>query len=600
MGKKTKGLRLSARHRRELLVESGISEDVVRARGYRTVTKESELAELGFKSYQRRVPGYLIPMYDQTGKVVNHQFKPDEPRKDKRGRPVKYETPAGTHIVVDCPPGAVEQLRDPSVRVVITEGVKKADAAVSAGHCAIALQGVDCWQRDYEPLAFWSQVPWKDREVVIIYDSDATTKDRVRNAREELADHLRDLGADVQTPDLPAGTDASGKRVKVGLDDYIVVGGTIPALLGEDQPVLDKHYEQALQRMRSSRRAAATIRQEEATAAFREPPSDRSLKEMLAKERVDLPYTLADLHPTGSNALITAQFKAGKTTLMLNLARSYADGDAFLGSFGMLAGPGNIAYWNYELTEAQFIDYVEHMGVDNPDRICPLNLRGHRLDLFSDHVFGWAVDWLQSHNCDALIVDPYGAAAMLTDENSNSEARAFLHRLDELKAAAGIRDLWMPAHTGRGEREEGQEHVRGATVVDDWADVRWTYTAQAANGEDGRIWYPRYLRAMGRGVEISEREVHYDKEDGGLFVAAFRSRAKARAEDGALAAVRAVAAEPGINSTALRQAMTGDTKVKNDGLKTALDKGWLTAETGAKGARLHYVTEAGQAAIGAL
>jgi hypothetical protein len=40
--------------------ESGISEEVIAARGYRTVTDHTDLSALGFSSRQLRVPGLLL------------------------------------------------------------------------------------------------------------------------------------------------------------------------------------------------------------------------------------------------------------------------------------------------------------------------------------------------------------------------------------------------------------------------------------------------------------------------------------------------------------------------------------------------------------
>ncbi len=47
---------LSDKHRKMLREESGISDEVIAARGYRTVTDEKELIPLGFSTVQRRTP----------------------------------------------------------------------------------------------------------------------------------------------------------------------------------------------------------------------------------------------------------------------------------------------------------------------------------------------------------------------------------------------------------------------------------------------------------------------------------------------------------------------------------------------------------------
>ena len=54
---------LSPAHHNTLREGSGISEEVIEARGYRTITTVDELEALGFSTAQRRVPGLLLPVY---------------------------------------------------------------------------------------------------------------------------------------------------------------------------------------------------------------------------------------------------------------------------------------------------------------------------------------------------------------------------------------------------------------------------------------------------------------------------------------------------------------------------------------------------------
>ena len=81
-----------------LFEESGIGAHVVVRRGYRTITSKAELERLGFGRAQRNVPVLLIPMYGPDGEIVLYQSRPDQPRIDKRGKPVQYETPSGASM----------------------------------------------------------------------------------------------------------------------------------------------------------------------------------------------------------------------------------------------------------------------------------------------------------------------------------------------------------------------------------------------------------------------------------------------------------------------------------------------------------------------
>jgi AAA domain len=364
----------------------------------------------------------------------------------------------------------------------------------------------------------------------------------------------------------------------------------------------DADFQKALSRARLNDRVKGHLAIERADAIFVVPPSDLSLVEMLAKEREPQKFTIDQLHPEGSNAVIAAQYKVGKTTLMMNLAKAYADGDKFLGNFAVNPGGGRVALFNYELTEDMILDhYLIPLGIENPDRVVVLNLRGMNFDLRSKSAFDWAVKWLRERGCDALIVDPFGAAARLQNENDNSEARNWLlGTLDPFKEAAGIRDVWMPAHTGRAEKEEGAEHVRGASSVDDWADVRWLYSKAKVADEDGQNIMRRFLSADGRGVDVSEREVQFDKEDHSLFVSDFRSRSQVRSEGSSIQAVRVVQATPGLKAGELQSAMKGDTAVIKAGIRTAVQKGWIAVTPGPNNSKFHSVTNAGFAAMGQL
>jgi hypothetical protein len=182
---------LAEHHEKMLIVESSIARDVAEARGYRTIEKKVELKTLGFADRQCNPPGLLIPIYSPTGEIVNYQFRPDQPRIDKDGKPVKYETPSGARMVLDVHPFAREMLGNPTMPLFITEGMKKGDALVSCDRCAVALLGVWNWRGRNDDggltaLAEWDYVALNDREVYIVFDSDVMLKPEVHKAMVRL------------------------------------------------------------------------------------------------------------------------------------------------------------------------------------------------------------------------------------------------------------------------------------------------------------------------------------------------------------------------------------------------------------------------------
>lgn len=209
---------------------SSIDPAVAVARGYRSVTSKSDLERLGFSAAQSLVPALLVPIHGVDGHVVLRQVKPDSPR-TINGKVVKYETPRNARMVLDVPPAARAQLGDLAVRLIITEGVKKADAAVSRGLCAVALLGVWNWRGTNTmggktALADWECIALEGREVLIVFDSDVTTKPAVQEALRRLVAFLEMRRAHVAVIQLPPGPYGA----KVGLDDYFAAGRTVEDL----------------------------------------------------------------------------------------------------------------------------------------------------------------------------------------------------------------------------------------------------------------------------------------------------------------------------------------------------------------------------------
>jgi hypothetical protein len=181
-------------HLRMLIQGSGISPEVVRARGYRTVEKKADLRRLGFADSQCNPPGLLLPVYSPLGQIANYQFRPDLPR-IKDGEPAKYENPFGSRTSLDVHPFSREKLADPSVPLCVTVGVKQGDALVSRGLCTVALLGAWNWRGTNErggkaALPEWEYMALNDRQVYIVFDSDATLNPQVHAALARLKTFL--------------------------------------------------------------------------------------------------------------------------------------------------------------------------------------------------------------------------------------------------------------------------------------------------------------------------------------------------------------------------------------------------------------------------
>jgi putative DNA primase/helicase len=222
--------RLAPQHA-ALLERSAITPEVVAARGYRTVTIATELRRLGFSGAQARVPALLVPVWTVHGEIGLYQNRPDSPRV-RDGKPLKYETPCGARMVLDVPPAAHAALGNPKLPLFVTEGVRKADAAVSVGLCCVALLGVWNWRGSNAhggkvALPDWESVALNGRAVYIVFDSDIAEKRAVRAALIRLKAFLESRGGAVRLVYLAPGAGGA----KVGLDDFLAAGGTVEQLL---------------------------------------------------------------------------------------------------------------------------------------------------------------------------------------------------------------------------------------------------------------------------------------------------------------------------------------------------------------------------------
>lgn len=214
------------------MAASCISPEIAAARGYRSIETKADLERKGFSRAQRNVPGLLIPVYNIFGECATYQYRPDEPRVNKDGKIIKYETPSGSRMVLDVPRLAQKWMGDPRRPLGITEGARKADAAVSVDLCCIALLGVWNWRGTNEQggkttLADWEQIALKGRDVYLAFDSDVATKREVYAALARLKAFLEQRGAHVKVIYLPS-CDGGGKQ---GLDDFLAAGHSLDDLL---------------------------------------------------------------------------------------------------------------------------------------------------------------------------------------------------------------------------------------------------------------------------------------------------------------------------------------------------------------------------------
>lgn len=350
----------------------------------------------------------------------------------------------------------------------------------------------------------------------------------------------------------------------------------------------------ALEREKHRRWAKQTVDAEVALAEFIEPPSAFTLADELAEPLEPLKYRVEDLHVQGGNVILSAVYKVGKTTLLLNLAHSLLSGKPFLGRFDVEPLAGRVAFWNYELSKRQFLDWCERAWFDSvATRMSVAHLRGYPLPIWTPVVEDYAVSWLASRETEVWVIDPLIAAANgVGSINDNDDMQTFLAAIDRIKRRAGVQDVVIAAHASdRYRSEEGQEHPLGASVLDGWPDTRWVFTKNAQE--------QRFFKAHGRDVDVPEGELHYDNATYRLRWASASGRRVVRDLAGLRAAVQAVAENEGSGTRAVRDAIKGPGVRGADRdrlLRRAESKGYVRVDrtAGQKGHR-HFLTDEGRA-----
>jgi len=285
------------------------------------------------------------------------------------------------------------------------------------------------------------------------------------------------------------------------------LGEASPVPLYDEQGLLKSPLEIEIEKQRIRKEAATILKEEEASKAYKEPLFIRDLAQELQMPEVALPWVIRDIFPQGANISITAQYKAGKTTLVNALAKALADGEKFLEYFQEPIHPRRIVIFNYEVSENQYRRWMKDVAIKHADHITLVHLRGERLPLISERVQRLVISILKDCDAQTWILDPFARAFVGSgDENSNSDVGVFLDTLDYIKKQANVENLILPMHTGRAQ-EHGIDRARGATRLDDWADVRWLLSKT----EEGR-----FFAADGRDVFLQQQALAFDEASRGL------------------------------------------------------------------------------------
>lgn len=273
-------------------------------------------------------------------------------------------------------------------------------------------------------------------------------------------------------------------------------------------PTMAAEYWDALNKLRVRDAAATTFKLEKIETAARQVRFGEFVEgEEFHTKRPDNPRWLMDrLVPYGGSVLLAGQYKAGKSTLMLNLIKSLTTGTRFLGTFDV-PEKLKVAYVDLELGWTLAWDWFDEIPGMDFSRIVyiPRVGQGAQLHMQSETVRSKWARRLRQSEVDVLIVDPLSPimSSIGIDENSAETVRPMLDAFDVLKVEANLKSVIVTHHTGH----QNTGRARGATAFMDWPAAFMSITKQ---GEDENS--PRAFRAFGRDVSVSTTNLTFEEK----------------------------------------------------------------------------------------
>lgn len=462
--------RLADEHRRVLEEESGILPEIIESRGYHSLTQAQivELTNLGVLSeYAMKASGWMaIPIYRPDG--VKHG---EVIRLFGYSGSFKYLWPSKSRLTMDVHPDLHDLLKDPSVDIIITEGIKKADAILSAARregypcVTIALNGCYGWRMAVGDtsmaLTDFSDIVWSGRKVYIVSDSDYRTNDEVSRGWNECAQYISGKTGEHRTFLVVPPQEG---REKIGADDYLAAGFTLDQLLGHAQ---------------SPKYALRSL-----AGQARGPLRIKSGLQLMDEAGEKIPHLIEPLLPEQSIFLLAGHTGTFKTWTAANLAMDGAYGHGWLDHPGLtMSEPFATLYVNKEMSGIILGSRLKLLARDNrykkmPDWRSVIEKRvifadEAALDLNLPEQRARLEDAIVATGAKLVVLDSL-SMCWHGDENSSTEVGAFYSALRDITERTHV--AWLLIHhllkpqAGR-QKENPIFSVRGSGQLMQQADA---------------------------------------------------------------------------------------------------------------------------------
>lgn len=311
-------------------------------------------------------------------------------------------------------------------------------------------------------------------------------------------------------------------------------------------------------------------------------PPVKSLTDLLAEPDELTEYRIDKLALSGARVMLSAQYKAGKTTLVGNLIRALADGEPFLGRFDVKIPARRLVLIDDELDNDTLRRWLREQGIVNTGAVADVvSLRGRlaAFNLLDERCRDEWIRRLSDLGCDYLILDCLRPVLDALGLDENRDAGKFLVPFDTMLTSAGVGDACVVQHMGHtGERSRGDSRLQ------DWPDAIWRLVRESEEPDSAR-----FFSAFGRDVNVPEGRLSFDSRrlkytDG--------NRADAKLQGALLAIVEClVASEEPLSGSGIEDALGGDhTRAAiRTARATGIARGLIVAEPGKKNATLHRI-----------
>jgi hypothetical protein len=343
--------------------------------------------------------------------------------------------------------------------------------------------------------------------------------------------------------------DADGPRViedRVNFNVIEVDAETLQPTTTTDDEGRDLHVLAVARRayeFRVNDEARQLYQSQEAARLGHHRPQPVILADFLSVPDEDATYRVTDLLPVGGRALLAAQYKAGKTSMVANLLRALVDGGKFLGRYPV-EPVGRVALIDTELDERMLRRWLRDQGIKATNNVAIVSLRGHQstFDILNDATRAAWSEMLTG--CQFIILDCLRPCLDALGLSEDKDAGRFLVAFDELLKQSGVGEAVVVHHMGH-----NSERSRGDSRLLDWPDVLWKIirdTDEDDNTEGGN----RFFSALGRDVNVAEAQLDWTEADRSLVICG-GGRSDQRAQD-AIEDICAVLSRPE-NSNGLSQ-----------------------------------------------